>query len=257
MKKITVKHYLYKRIKPDFNENNEPVFPVYVKVICNRKSTNFRSEIITKRRITETEFNNDAQIKQERELEVFLTTYVVSLGMELLGDKFNFLNLVTSILKLQYPIYSFIHTEMFDNKKIRLALIEFMCNKTGLDELIIADIIGCYVDLRIDTIVQLSKKSIIDSRYYSFGLFYNLLRDFSCERYGNSENVWGGASSLSWYEWEVRGVKHDFINYVLLSEKMVKDELMILVNKLDIMILSDIKKYLTFPCGIESTKSRN
>lgn len=194
MSKITVKHYLNNKLKPEIEDKKEK-YPVYVRVTHERKNLRFRS-VICPNYYTEKEVLSSSTIKlldYETEIINFIITKNLKNENESLVDVLELLN-----SQIKY----FTDMIIYD-RNIKDNLVKFISKKTKLDNEILNDIINVsYIDT-VKVIKQLDTEIFENPVEKNKIIFYKGLIKY----FESLENL------LNIYEWKYKNGKENFITF--------------------------------------------
>jgi len=245
MKKITVKHYINKRLKSS---------SLYVRVIYNRKDTNFQSEIVTNLRPSDETFLNDETLKKEMQYESDIITSIIKFCIKFYKDEFTIshINIPSLINEWVNRIPDFYENIYLTNKeirqKIRQPLIKLIAEKTQIEETVIDKFIVFLLD-DIEVLNNLAQKhDIYESEIKKSIIYYSYLIDFERinykddqVKYGIEQWKYGMDNKLTYYDWKDKNKKDDFIEYALSRNELSKEYIEKRTEDFDLQLESHFK----------------
>ncbi len=212
MGKITVKHYLNKRLKPK-KINGILTFLVYISANYAGTDHQIRSQWF-RERISEHEFLNDESINKLLEYEKEIVNEIILMNNE--NDTHNLSDYLGNSL-------SFIRDWFFTSylkDNIERDLLEFIKLKTGLSEKLIEINLG-YFNYHLWT--ESIQKNIFDTETKTKALIFVQLLEYEKENFTlEYKNIYKPNEILNFYEWFKRGAKERFIEYAK-SKKIVSN----------------------------------
>lgn len=247
MGKVTIKHYLNKRSKP---VNEKEVYPVYVRVIYNRKNTNFRSEIITNLFLNDDLLDTDAQVALEKAYECDLINAIIEYGEKKMKSDFS-LNGISDLIQLFNKSLSCIFLEYAlgkeDKNAVRNDVCTFICDKTGVGENVVGLLVSYTICDEIDLMIDLGRKNVLSSQYKYIYEFVKSLEDYENERFGeNDRSSYGANKNFNFLEWEYRDGKEKFMKYVQAKKILNDDQVNEYVKLLSEQMALHFEAYVSF-----------
>ena len=230
MKKITVKHYINKRLKCP---------SLYVRVIYDRKDTTFPSEIVSNINPSEKQFLEDLTLKREMEYEAEIITSIIQFCINLHKENFTFSQInfssVIHTWKDSVPDkYFFTYIENKEvRQKVRVPLLNFISEHTKIKLETIDKIVNYSLE-ELDALLDLVKNhDIYDIDIKQTILFCNLLYEYERIYYYKPEPIgkwiYGADNMFGYYEWKDKKGKEQFEKYALkqniLPKEFVKDRI--------------------------------
>ncbi len=245
MGKITIKHYLNKKLNPIL-ENGIPTHPVYVRVIYKRRNNNFRSEIITKPFLNELDFEQKEQVLQEIQYETDLINAVIKYGEETQKDSFSIGNRICDLLQsfnisIAHDFFgSMIEKEL--KTEIKEEIIKYLSEKTEIRKNAINELIA-YDICEKDTIIkELIRLNIIPQKQKQLYEYLFCLGDYENLKFGFDRSHYGINKNFNFLEWKFRGGKELFLKY--LKEKSILEDS--IVSNITIEFENRIKENFKF-----------
>lgn len=217
MGKITVKHYLNKRLKPTYY-NEQIQYPVYVRVTYERKNHKIKSEWIV-HPLSEKEFTTDKSKLNLMEYEKNIITKIIENDK----DKSNIdvsSRLYISTLEISecYLGWVIIPKEVVND------VIKYVASKTSLSKSIFSRYVQ--VDyLSSDNWLELSQKKVLSKDLTYKAIYFALLLEFQSKYYPNNTNEYFAGSVLNYYEWSSNNAENRFIEYLRSKNALEKSEI--------------------------------
>lgn len=230
MIKVTVKHYINKRLKYSMGVGDyygEPAYPVYIRISYGRKNQRIRSLWIH-HDVTEREFEVDDRVKRISKYESDIIEYIFA---HQLNDDFD--------IKSMFAMYmdSILHSYqgwVLNIKNVVSELISFISIRSGLN----SHLLNPY----------LSNGYITD--YYSYSDWYELvqfnifsddvrnkitylamLEEYISMYYKDDKDDYEIGTVLNYYEWRNKNGETNFLSFAYKKELLNKD------------IINDITKF--------------
>ena len=242
MRKITVKHYLNKRLKSK---------SIYVRVIYNRKDTNFPSEIVTNMNPPQEVFDTDAKLKREMDYESEIITSIIEFCVEIHKDQFTLsqINIPSLINDWKHDLSSLFEdlylTDKKTDRKIRNPLCEFIANKTKIDIETIDNFITNNIDFSVLCDLAFNH-NIYDNEIKENITYCKLLSDFERFKYGEDRWIYGADNMLCYYEWSKKNMKEEFVKFALKKKSLSKELIKTKTAEFDIKLREHFESLLFF-----------
>ncbi|MFT4073019.1 MAG: hypothetical protein QM654_13980 [Dysgonamonadaceae bacterium] len=244
MKKITVKHYLNKRLKSS---------PIYVRVIYDRKDTNFPSEIVSDLHVSEDDFLNNSKLQQEMQYEKEIVASIIRFYIGIYNDRFSLSKInISSLIHDWKRGLSLIYEDLYISNKqsrasIRKPILKLIANKLDIEEDIIDGLVGYNIDT--DVLSKISNRLAIYSEDISNRfIIFQLLEEFENINYGDmaDRSFYGANNTFNYFEWAERKVIDNFTEFAI-SKKILSDTyLKEHIHEFDIKLKDYFKDILFF-----------
>lgn len=239
MKKLTVKHYLNKKLKP-IDDNK---FAIYVRVIYNRNNTNFPSEISRLTHLNDIQFSNDKDVLRDKEYEIELINSIVDFGVTHHKDDFTISNINSLIRYWKDSISDLFFDFALGEKDIRPKIVDYFSSLTTFDISAIDDLIS-RGDLNISTLLLLANNNVFDKKIHNYILYVDMLSKFEVEKFGQDQWRYGADNTFNFYEWENRNLREKFKSFALKTSKLDKKDIDIITNEFDDYIIEYLNRII-------------
>lgn len=239
MGKITVKHYLNKRLRPSFI-NGVFEYPVYLRVSYGRKNERVKSDWIV-HTCSEHDFHNDIHIIELKQYESEIVSDIVKQA----GDKE--FNLSARLSHSKNNISDIFLGYMFDKHEIKNQIIDYVSIKADISKSILNPYFN--TELHYYQWTELYEKEIFNDKTKEKIIYLSMLLEFEEINYPLlGDNVFGYRAGciFVFHEWENRNKETDFIRFAesknILSLKQLKEitkkfnSMLLLNNMFDLRI---------------------
>lgn len=229
MGKITIKHYLNKRLK-----QKNGCYPVYVKVTYKRKNTNFKSTFLYS--LYENEFDNDQVIQKLKYTEVNLIEFIVKIGIRI-NSNFNITDIPISEIVNFWggSLVNKFHLFFLDTDTIMTPIISFLSEKSGI---LFDDLKHFFISRpELNEILNIKEYGIYDSRTLDLITYYELLIAFEELHYPEYDNTVIEKLSivrgnhLNVFEWFSDNIHHKFVKYSMSHSQLSKEKILDISEK--------------------------
>lgn len=205
MEKVTIQHYLNKRLKPSPN-GDLLEYPVYVRVSYGRKNERLKSEWII-HPCSDFDFENNKGLLDLIEYEAKIIRFIFEIKKDGSFNLSSRLSLSTDSVTQHYLGW------VLDSNEIVKAIIVYISDKTGLSE----GILNPYVRIELcgNEWLELANKNIFTKDTSDRVVYFSMLLDFEKEFYPYTVGRYGyvAAVELVYYLWEKEGGKEKFCTY--------------------------------------------
>ena len=220
MAKITVSHYLNKKLKPTKGVGyyeGELAYPVYIRVSYERTNQRIKSKWIHFD-VTEREFETDKRIQEVKAYET-----------EIINDIFqcqNTTNFDDISAKLKFYLDSLIELYIkltLPKKDITEYILCFICLKTGLNKHVLNPYISYkdIIDYSHTDWYELLNKDIFPDPLKNKIIYLALLKEFESVYYEKDAEDYEVGNILNYHEWKNKGAKKNFLHFA--AEKNLLD----------------------------------
>lgn len=241
MKKLTVKHYLNKKLKPD----NDGSYPIYVRVIYNRQNTNFKSEIVRLVFANENQFENNKEIIRDREYECELISSIVNFGVDLIGDKFSITRIFNLISYWKDPLTDSFEDIFLKKKDLSDQLVKFFKGQLKIKQDSIKEIIGL-PDLTIEVLHDLAINEVFTTDITKHIYYLSILNEFSINNYGDDPWRYGSDNTFNFYEWSDKNIMQKFKTFAYNSELLDNNTINEITENFNKELISMLKGIIEF-----------
>lgn len=250
--KITIKHYLNKKLSPYGIIGNDYQYAVYFRVIYNRLSTSYKSQIQRIGYATENEMINNIEVVNDLNYEIELINFIIEYSISNLQNLFSVKGISELVFITNKPLKYLFFEDLCltENQKDKLKI--YISKKTNFTIDLIEDfLVNSMVEIHSkENIIQLFREGIIDIEKKNIIEFYSILVDFEELIYKEKEYFgckWGASNNLNFYEWKMKNKKNEFIEYVNKNNLIDENNLKNGINHLEKLFFREIKKQLEHP----------
>lgn len=230
MKKITIQHYLNKKLKHSVR-NGITEYSVYVRVSYGRKNERIKSDWIM-HPCSEYDFENNKQILELKQYESDIITDILKNND---NEKFN---LSARLQHSQCSVTDIFIDYMFDKYEIKEQLISFISSKAEIS----SSILNPYFRddyLRSNEWKELGDKDIFKKATRQKVIYLAMLMEFEEDNYPPlPDEVFGlkaGCIFVS-YEWNNKNKKSEFLDFAEKKKNLSKKDLTEITKTFDIAI---------------------
>lgn len=209
MIKVTVTHYLNKKLKPTHGVGiyaGEPAYPVYIRISFGRKNQRIKSKWINFD-ATEKEFEIDNRIQ---EIKAYEAAVISDIFRHQDRDDFDIGTKLT--LYLEDIIEHYIGW-IIQKDEITTCITDFICSKTGLNKHVLNPYVSykSIVDYSHEDWYELLDKNVFPEVLKNKILYLAILNEFKSINYKDEALEYEVGKILNYHEWKNRGAQSAFI----------------------------------------------
>lgn len=255
MVKVTVSHYLNKKLKPTKGigyYEGELAYPVYIRISYERANQRIRSRWIHFD-VTDREFEEDKRIQEVKLYETEIISDILqsqeSSNFDNIGAKLNYYldNLIELYVKM-----------MIRKKEIVEYILNFICSKTGLNRHILNPYVSYndIVDYSHDDWYELIDKNVIPDSMKNTIIFLALLNEFEAMYYKDEADDYEVGNILNYHEWKNKGAQKRFLDFANDKALLNNPTLIEMVEAFNLGIKKDIINQNLFFTDELTTKNK-
>ena len=217
MGKITVSHYLNKRLKPR-TINGLDIYPVYIRVTYGRKNHKIKSVWIV-HELSDFEFSNDLKISKLKDYESKLILNILANGTNIEN-----INISSRLINTQNQVSECFMGWTIDPKEIEHGLKLYVSIKTGLS----IEIFEMYLkskELYYKYYIELANAKIYSEKMTKNIIYFALLLNFESIFFPDNQPEFTPGQICNFYEWEELKAKQRFLEFAKNENLLTNEEL--------------------------------
>lgn len=239
MAKVTVSHYLNKKLKPTEGVGfykGEPAYPVYIRISYERANQRIRSRWIHFD-VTDREFEFDKRIQEVKLYETEIINDILqsqeSSSFEDIGAKLRFYlgNLIQLYINM-----------VIQRKEIVECILSYICAKTGLNRHLLNPYVSSddIADYSHDDWYELITKDVIPDSMRNSIIFLALLNEFEAMYYKHEADDYEVGNILNYHEWKNKGAQKRFFDFANDKALLNNSTLTEMIEAFNLLIKQDI-----------------
>lgn len=239
MAKVTVSHYLNKKLKPTEGigvYEGELAYPVYIRISYERINQRIRSRWIHFD-ATDREFEADKRIQEVKLYEAEIINDIFqgqeSCNFNDIGAKLEFY--LDDLIKLYINV-------MIRRKEIIEYILSFISTKTGLNRHILTPYVSVddILDYTHNDWYELINKNVFPDSIKNHIVFLALLNEFEATYYKDDAEDYEVGNILNYHEWKNKGAQKRFLSFA--NDKALLDNS--ILNEMTNAFSLAIKQYI-------------
>lgn len=255
MIKVTVTHYLNKKLKPSLGVGlytNEFAYPVYIRISFGRKNLRIKSRWIHFD-VSEKEFETDKRIQEVKEYEASIICDAFKYQNSDDFDISTKLQLYLEDISKHYVGWVILKDE------VTSCIINYICEKANINGHILYPYINYreILDYSSDDWYELIDRRVFLAPLADKILYFAMLAEFKSINYKDDTSDYEVGKILNYYEWKNKGGKERFLQFAVKKQLLENTKITEITNLFDEMLKQKIHdNWLVMEEDIRNSKKK-